>query len=333
MTFQWNFGENNYPPLATSSNNELYDLDKAVYKLLDFYSTILNSEFGPRWTSVTQELGLIHSNFPYLSDGYIIAQTIPYPIPALVKTTDFRFPLLSAHRENEKYTDQTDMHINVESDLFLTISFPPLTAPQYNRIYPFLSAMSKKILMATYLTKDAFYHNSENVLASAGISYMAPIGAKYGDLRSAEGGSDVTHYPSIQVHIQIAERDHYISSQYPAYTGTNLQDDMVDGYQPGNPIVDFSSNIVAPKISINSVSPTTSPIAGNKLIILSGSGFTDNNIVSVTLCGVPASKITYKTPNCIFLITNGSIPISNGDVVVTDNLGNQYTLTGVFSYD
>jgi hypothetical protein len=328
MTQLWSFDDNFYPPQPTSSNNELYDLDIVTYRLLAYYQGVLQANFISRWQAVTQALQLTSANVNYLVDGYVVPQAIAYPVTSTLLSTDYKFPLLSCYRKDEKWTQQSIQWINVESNYLITLVMPPLTNPQLARLYHFLAAFSKCILKSTFFQSDPLYNNGELVFAEADSSFILAKGAEYGSLLGQDGK---TYFPSLQVHVTVAERTNFVSSNYSEFTGFDITDSLIDGYQPGNPISPFSQATLNPNITITSITPNTSPLSGNQVCLLQGAGFT-SNIVAISLAGVPVTKFIVKSPQTILAISAGSPAITNGDVTVTDNRGNIYTLTGAFSY-
>jgi hypothetical protein len=332
MVDQWSFDNLIFPPSTTPISSELQELDFITYKLLDYYTTILNNNFGARWNTVMQALGLTHSKLEIFKDGYIVAQSIAFPVTSdTLKQNNFQFPLLSLWREEEKWLQLTTDYIFTESDYVLTLTFPPLSAQQYNRIYPFLAAINKKILLSTFNGSDPLYNNNELVMKEIGLSFMKSNGSKYGSMLSADKSGNPVYFPSLQVKLSAYERNKYIPNG-ELLTGFDVQGDFVDGYT-ADVISNFVDGYVDTSVgTISSLSPSSGSINGNTLVIMSGFSFDDFEIFSITLNGVPVVKYTVKNPNLIMLITPPTLNTGTGDVVITDTQGRQITLVGGWSY-
>lgn len=329
----WSFDNLLFPPSTSVVSSELQELDYVSYKLLDYYTTIINANFGPRYNTVMQALGLTQSKLDFLQDGYVVAQSIAFPITAnLLKQTNLKYPLLSLWREDENWLAWTTDYVLVESNFVLTLTLPPLTAPQYNRLYPFLAAVNKKILLATFLGSDALYNNNELVMKEIGLSFIKSQGSKYGSILSTDKNNATVYFPSLQVKMSVYERNKYVSANGEPLAGFDIDGQFVDGYA-ANIIDNFVDGYVdTNQAIISSISPNSGSINGQTLTFINGFSFTGFKIFSITLNGIPVANWNVKSDNLILVISGPTLDAGTGDVVITDTQGRTTTLTSGWTY-
>ena len=85
--------------------------------------------------------------------------------------------------------------------------------------------------------------------------------------------------------------------------------------------------VVLPKPSLTSVSPTAGPLTGGQLVTISGSGF--SSVTTVTFGGVPATDVVVVNDTTLTAITPAH---SDGKVDVIVGNGSSATLSGAYGY-
>ena len=327
----FSFDNNVYPPSTGTGHTLLADTDIVNSKILEFYRGVLQANLNARWTEACTACGMVNSNLQNLNDGYIIGDALCYPIPETLKSTDYKFPILSVYRQDENYLQMSTHHIVTESNFVITFTLPPLNNPkQANSLYPFLNLVSKTLMFYTFEGNDPKYNNGELVWKNAGFAFAMMDNAKFGSFLGQDGK---TKYPSVQINFKVFERNHFVPGDYEALTGFDGYVDSVDGYSINNPVVDFIKFTANPGLTISSFSPSSGSIQGNQMIVIQGTGFQAANLTEqsqITIAGKSVLSFLVKSQSTIIAIT-APIPTGvSGPIVITDEFGN--TTTSITNY-
>lgn len=347
MTDQkWSFNSKSYPiPSVSIDPTPVLQLaDPVLFQLASFFTQILNSNLLPRFQEEANACGLKHANLDNWIDGYGVAQTVVFPFednPTLLKTTDFKFPLMSIYPIGEDLTQFTLTKLSTRREIGIAWILPPMTPGQYNRMYPFFSVAIKTLLTYGNQGYDPKV-STTNIWKTAGLSFGSITDAEYvpmEGLASTPGSKEMVQavFPCIRMRVMFWERNQDpVPANFVPFTGISvLQENLVDGYNPANPIVNFIDGYVLPDITITSCTPSSGSIQGNTLLVIQGTGFDANklpNASQLTVCGVAVKQLVVKSPTAIMAITNPGITTGSGNIVITDLAGNSYQLTNGFTY-
>lgn len=330
----FSFDSNVYPPQVGTGNTILQDGDIVNTKILQFYRGVLQANLGARWTQEASACGMVNSNLQNLIDGYIVGDSICFPVPSTLKQTDYKFPLLSVYRENEVYRQMSTHHIVTESNFKITFTLPPLNSPaQQNHLYPFLSLVSKTLFFYTFEGNDPKYNNGELVWKEAGFAFALMDKAEFGSFLGNDGK---TLFPSVQISFKVFERNQFVPSDFIPLIGFDGYVSNVDGYNINNPYPDIVDFIANPGLTITSFTPETAPLSGNTMVLIYGTGFEEANLSQqqqITMAGNAVLRFLVQSDTVIIAVTGYAKTAATGPIVITDSYGNSATSIQNFVYD
>lgn len=310
--------------------------DPVLYQVCAFFTQLLNTNLMPRLSNEAVVSGLTHSNYDNWQDNLAVAQTVMFPLyPQILTTTDFQFPLLAIHVEEEHLHQWTLTNTSVRADVVLSWVLPPLTPRQMNRLYPFFRDAVKAWLAYGPQGYDPKVNpQGPSVWQTAGLSFGAMQSVRYMPYLGLDKDKKHAYFPSIQMRISLLERAQQpVPQNYEAFSGiSTLQENLVDGYNPANPIVDFIDGYVYPNISLTSCVPNSGTINGNTLLTIYGTGFPAEKIARVSVCGADVRAFNVQSPTVLLAVTNPGITTGTGDIVAYDQQNNPYTLHNGFTY-
>lgn len=338
-----------YPlPASTSSTAILQAADPTIYAVATFFKQILNTNLEPVFSQAALANNLNHANLDNWVDNVAVAQTITFPLDkTLLTTIDFKFPLLNIYEEDAKFDQLTLTNSAIRRNLIVQWILPPLTAKQYNNIYPFFQLAAKAVLGYGQQGYDPKVNpNGPSIWKTAGLSFGFMYGYKLKKLAgifkafSVQDQRIQAYFPSIEFKLSFEEKNQLpvLQNFNTKFTEVILTENLVDGYNPANPINNFIDGYIFPDISLTSCTPGSGTINGQTLLVIEGTGFNAAKFKSplqLTICGSPVIKLVVKSPTVIQAITNPGINGTSGtpgDIVLTDNDGNVATLTNGYTY-
>ena len=336
-----------YPlPSLTSNPTPILQLaDPVMLAIAQAFTQFLNTNLLPRFADEAKACGLTHANLDNWVDGYGVAQTIVFPLDEnLLRVTDFRFPLLAIQPVSSDMVNLTLTNTAVNRTFKMAWILPPLTVAQMNRLYPFLGLAEKIILGYGNQGYDPKVSpDGPSFWTTAGLTYGSLHGSKYEPYKGLAGkGTNLTkaNFPTLEVTLSFVERNQNpVPQNFIDFSGIDLlQLNVVDGYNPANPIVNFIDGYILPDITLTGCTPNTGSFEGNTLLTITGTGFSAQKIQQasqLTICGSPAAGLTVDNSNTLTVITNQGVFGQGGvtgNVVLTDLQGNTYTLTDAFTY-
>ena len=300
------------------------------------FTQFLNTNLLPRFANEAQACRLTHANVDNWVDNTAVAQVIDFPLdPNSLKQTNYKFPLLSVYTEEEHFHQWTLVYTATRRDIVLAWILPPLAPEQMNRLYPFLGIASKTWLAYGPQGYDpkvtpqgpSFWTNSN-------LSFGAMLGVKYLPYMGLDKEKKSAYFPSIQMRISFVEKNQYpVAQNYTIpFSGAYIEEDLYDGYNPGNPILNFVDGYVYPSITMTSCSPNSGTIQGYTQLTIVGTGFLTNKNPTITICGVPAASVIVTSPTVLTVITNPGITVGTGDIEYNDAQQSTATITSGFTY-
>lgn len=310
--------------------------DPVLFAAANFFRQILNTNLQPRFSDEARACGLTHANLDNFVDNLVVAQVIDYPLdPSALRITNYKFPLMSVYTEEEYFHQWTLTNQMVRRTIVVSWILPPLSVQQMNRMYEFLGNASKAMLAYGPQGYDPKVNpQGPSVWKTSNLSFGAMIGVKHLPYMGLDKEKKTAYFPSIQMRMAIMERAQApVPQNYESFSGISLlREDLVDGYNPANPITDFIDGYIYPNITITSCLPNSGTIQGNSLLVIQGTGFLAEKIAEVKVCGAAVKSINVLSPTVIMVVTNPGISVGTGDVVAYDQQGNAYTLTNGFTY-
>lgn len=329
------------PSLGTNPEEVLHLGDPTLYYMCVFFSQILQQNLLPRFSDEMAAARMTTANLPNWVDGYACAQAIFHPLyPDNLTTTNYKFPLLAIHPIGEKHFNFTLTNLAVRRDFLVSWVLPPMNAKQLNKLETFMTIASKAFLAFGYQGYDPKVNPfGPSFWQQAGVAFGYIEGVQFKPyLGSVQiQGTDkykAEYFPSLQMRIGFVERNQMpVPQNYESFSGISLlREDLVDGYNPANPITNFIDGYVYPNITLTSCSPNTGSIQGNTLLVVQGTGFLMQKIARITVNGAQVKSFNVKSPTVILAVTNPGITVGTGDVVAYDQQGNAYTLHNGFTY-
>jgi hypothetical protein len=185
-------------PLTSSTANALLqDADPALYQAIRFYQAVLSIHLGARFDAEVTKAGLTQ----YV--GKISTLAVPFdPLPYL-NQAGWQPPILALFTVGEKITDRTRAWYQVEADWKLQWILPPLTADQFNALYPILRAAGKVITDRTVLGYDPSYLSGSDFCQLGGIEQLDLGPVRYG---SIQGLDTKLFFPTVEYEMTAFER-------------------------------------------------------------------------------------------------------------------------------
>lgn len=314
----------------------LSSLDPVTNTILRYFTNVIKINLGAAFAADAALCGFTNAKgMNFLIDGYMVAQSVSFPVSSSLSVADYKFPLLSVYRTKRKFTQNSSMKVIIESEYDVNYILPPLSIIQFNKLYKYLSAVSDVLVDRTWRGLDINYNHGEQVWKTAKVAYALMHGDEYGSFLGQDGK---TEFPSIKLSLTMMEESQFVPSNYNELDNVFFEVDLHDGYNLALPINNFVDGYANPNLSITSLNINSGSILGGTAVLITGSGF--ENVISsiiptyaVTLNGAPVSRLIVRS-NTILLISSGPGVVDGiGDVVVTDKLGNTITLTNGWQYN
>ena len=326
------------PSLVANSTSVLELADPAIFELCWFFQAILNANLLPRFSDEAKFCGVTHANLDNWVDGYAVGQVIAFPLnQLLLKTTDFKFPLLSVYPEKDEYHSISSMKTGKKRDIVVVWVLPPLTPFQYNRLYPFFGVASNTFEVYGQQGLDPKVNPTRSVWNIAGISFGCLVDCQYKPYMGLDKGGSSAVFPAIQMRLSFFERNQVVNQNYPILENIFIEGDLYDGYSISNPILNFADGYATTTMTMTSASPAVGSIQGGTWITIKGTGFSPTltqQASQITVCGAVVNHFAILAPTVLRVITSPSIDgaIGIGDIVITDNQDNVVTLHNSFTY-
>lgn len=218
-TFKW--AGTTYPLTTAGGNTALRDADPAIYYLLDYWTTVLQTYLGDRWAAEMAALGTDAP--PNLSPTLLVADTLSFdPLPHLT-SEQLKFPLLSAYRLRHDDIEHSLSLFRTDIELRVAWTLPPLSAGQAERLMPILKAVADVLRDRTLEGGDASYQSGARVMALAGLMECGFRGARYASLIAGD-----MFFPTIDMVGQATERNMPVDGAFDALAGADVAIDNVD---------------------------------------------------------------------------------------------------------
>ena len=212
-------GNTVYPLDGYITNSLLKDADKPLYYLLDFFSSVLNTYAGDRWTNEVARAKLT-SQIPRIVGMKFPNNPFPY-----LQDTGIKFPLLAVYRVEGKMLEKTISFSRTQSNLEVVWVLPPLTMSQMEMIGPFLNSVKEILYNRSEVPADPNYNSKFNWGDAAGFDWLQMT-----DYTRMMIPHTTTNLPmeAIVLKLAIRERDFPVDEQYIEFDGLDTDIDLIN---------------------------------------------------------------------------------------------------------
>jgi hypothetical protein len=214
MTIDVDFsiGGTTLPLTSSIAANLLRDSDKPIVACLGFVRTVLAHHLQARFQAeLTRSMVQIPSNL----DGYIVAQSVPYRASDWLEETQFRFPLISLHRTEDKYSFLSTQVRQSESTWELEYIMPAMDARMYQHLQPIPRLVALVLRGALEDGDDASFLGSDGYTTNwgegCGIAGCTAIDSKFSmyelaaEGKNTKGGAGLL-FPFVRMTLHVTER-------------------------------------------------------------------------------------------------------------------------------
>lgn len=328
--YLWSYNNAIYPTALPVVEPILAQNDPVAFVCSSYITSFAATYLAPSYAAECKKVGLTNANLNFIKDGYFISMLINNPLnPLLFESSSYKFPLACLYREGERYNQLTLTKLQIISDFVLDIIFPPLTQPQYTRLYSFQHLFSEAFESKFFRGTDPLYQNGTPVFQMAGLSWLTLTGTKYDPLVVMDAKENRIYFPKLTVRFSAYERQKFVSANAAPLSSVDVSLNLVSGEYPSIPY-HFADGYVPTVPSITGISPSSGSVAGNTSLAIAGTCLTD--IVSVSLCGVPVKMLLVNNKSLLLASSGPSLSAVTGDLVAIDNQGGVHTLRNVYTY-
>lgn len=313
-------------PLVGPSASLLKDADPALFYLLEFYRSILETHLGSRLLAESALAGVT-------SISSAVAEVLPLdPAPFLVQN-HLKFPLLAAYRTKSKFEWEGTYKFSVD-DVEVVYVLPPLEPGQAERLMPILRAAARIIDSRTEQGRDPAYTPSGG---AAGDSFWQPAGLASAGVREVSYGAfepaDRLFFPAVRLVVEMRERSEFPLSAFEDFEGGAVDIDVHDTATDTTLERVVQIEVVGPP-EVLSLSPSEGEAGAE--VTITGTGFVPGTLpvvmfgtsVATAVDVVDASTLTCTVPE--HSVFDDELAV---DVTVINIDGQSGTLAGAFTYE
>lgn len=213
-TFGWSSAV--YPLTSSTANSSLKDADPALYYALDFWSTVLQTYLGARWSAECTAAGGGAADMA----GAIVKRTRSYDPAPYLKQVQEQFPLLAVYRMRSSARERTISWEDTESRWGVQWILPPLPPDQCERLMPFRKAVFDVLVNRTTNQQDGSYQSGAMVWRD--LAKLETIGfTDFVDYRPMQG-IDGLIFPCLTATAMVLERTMVPAGAYDNLAGTDV---------------------------------------------------------------------------------------------------------------
>lgn len=306
----------------------LRDADPALFYLIEFSKSILDTYIGPRLLQEATRIGFGDKV------TVAVAEWMPMdPEPYLLEA-QVRFPLLAAYRKNSKF-EYVGRDRNIVDEVEIIYVLPPMAVAEAQNLLPVLNA-ALRALDNRY--EQGFDPNYTPTMPTgiAGEPFWTRAGLTGVQLKSASFGSYMSdaelYFPAVIMTAELYERSSKLPQDLELWDGATVHEDIVSHNQPTlEDVVVFNVN---GKLGLTLSTPLSGTKAGGTAVTIKGKNFRvgtqpkvyfdDAQATNVVV--VDDTTITCKTP------AHDAYPTAMVDIFVEDIDGQSAVLVTAFTY-
>jgi hypothetical protein len=330
-----------YPIPSGTNPFDLLDYDPTQQTLATFFAQLLETNLQPGFSQAAAACKLTTAN---LVSNSTFGEVIAYELDeTLLTTTNYQFPVLYVHDEGSSFDQLSLYYLAIHRHFTISWILPPLSPTQYTVLNPFFHLVQEIWLGYGQQGYDPKV-DTNNIWFESGVSFGSIddcVITKYdGTMKDKQGHEIQAYFPCVEFRLTLVEQNQMpLPQNYPnAFSGATIEIDLVDGYNPSNPIKNITDGYVFPNITISDSSVSSGSSSGGTWFYLYGTGFNNGNLQQasqITVVGAPAADFAIKSSNIVLIITSPAVFGTTGqlgDIVITDLQGNQYSLANSWTY-
>ncbi|MCL2450416.1 MAG: IPT/TIG domain-containing protein [Polyangiaceae bacterium] len=327
----------NVEPLSTSSGNSLlFDADRTIFYVLDFFGYLITTYPGPRLVQAMAAAGVMGANALPLSRA--VAQKYPTDPGPYLQENQFQFPLLCVYRTRATTTQKTAGWEEDQCGLEVLYALPPLNLGQAERVQPILNAVVTALRHKLTQSYDPGYAppggqpgDSPWDPPFAFVDQIALTEWRFGFLE----GTNNLYFPAVTITGFVKERENYVPTGAGPLNGADITGDL---YGADGTVLDpFVQASTASAPTITALSVSSGPAGGGTVVTLTGTGFENGPQwgpaeLQVLFGGRPASAIRWNSPTRVAATTPAMLGAGTVAVVLTNPDGQTATSPTRFTF-
>lgn len=313
-------------PLDTGSANSLLrDADPALFFLLEFYKSVLETHIEDRLLEVADAC-----DAPITAG---VAETLPLNPETFLTEEHIRFPLLAAYRKNSKLEFIGGAKHSVD-EFDVAYVLPPLDPGQQEQIMPILKAVGSVLINRTEQGMDPSYTPTggtagAQVWQTAGVAEADVKGLSYGGYAPTED----LYFPCVILQVELKEKSDVLVGEFDEWTRLDANIDIEDPEQETT-VSDVVQIQIYPAPTVTLATPNSGTKAGGTSVTLTGTGFRVGTTPTVTFGGLEATNVTVVNATTITCSTPAHDAFTTfiADVVVTNIDDQEATLVAGYTF-
>lgn len=229
-------------PLATGTGaSALHDADPALYYVLAFFTSVLQTYMGARLAAEAAAAGLA-------TGPNAITQAVRYVLPYEPKIVNNeqqigKWPLLCVWRESGKYRWRTIARMETQATWRIAYMLPPMTGGQLERLQPLLNSVPKILLNRIEQRFDPAFSGGVSFMKLAGLDEVDMLEDAWGSYQFPQG--NIT-FPAYLGKLFVVERDENLTASATGGPLTGIDVDLQLG-TPGAAPVDHFIDLSTPE--------------------------------------------------------------------------------------
>ncbi len=307
----------------------LRDADPAVFYLLEFYKSVLQTHLGARLLAEASSSGAEQIELA-------VAETLPLNPEQYLVEHQIKFPLLAAYRKSTKFEDIGGQKHSVD-EIEVAYVLPPLQAGEAERLLPILKAVVSVLDNRTEQGMDPAYTPSASLGAAAGDLVWELAGVASANVKSATYGgytpAESLFFPAVILTVELKERSDVAVTEFEDLSGANVSIDLEDPVQETT-VADFVQIATYPAPTLTSASPSTGSKAGGTTVTLTGTDFRVGTLPRVRVGGLSATAVSVVSATSATFVTpaHDAFTTFAADIEYEAIDGQIDTLAGGFTY-
>lgn len=274
------YGAVDFPLTSDTTNSLLQDADPALFRAIDFLSTMIRTYVGDRLITAAQLQGL---NLPSA-----VVTTAPIEPEPYLLGDQFQLPLFALYRVKDVWDYQTVVWDRSSAVWEYSYLLPAMTPVQAKALAPILRAVAMTLRRSIHMGSDPNYNGGEQVWANAGIHHARLVESVYGAWEKVDKVDK--YFRAVTGTIAVMERELPIPEEYSDFAGADVG---VDYRAPdGTIITPFVELGPYERPTLTSVSPTSGSADGGDTVTLTGTGFRVGTRPIVLFDGSSADAVT-----------------------------------------